>query len=112
MLRRVVRRGVMLLHRASRPVTRPLAWRFRSFLIGPLQHEMFENRLRLDSLVASAPVSTTEPAPALLTAMEDVLITLALERGRDPRSTFIGPATAPEAATPWPDRLPKTMAAR
>ncbi len=115
-LARVIRGGVLLFYRLFRPFVRPLVWRFRSFMIGPLQAEMLETRSRLDQLTARPAADPSAGDPALLATMEDVLITLALEAGRGPVSPLVAPlpsaGLAPGLAEAGLDRLPKTEAAR
>ncbi len=115
-LSRVARGGVLVFYRLFRPFVRPLAWRFRSFMIGPLRQEMLETRSRLDHLAARPATDASAADTALLATMEDVLITLALEAGRGPVSPLVAPGIAPGIAAGMakalPDRLPKTGAAR
>ena len=66
-----------------RPVLRPLAWRLRQFLVGELKGELDGHRIRLDQLIARpAGAAAGGLDPALLTALERTLLTLALEDGR------------------------------
>ncbi len=115
-LRGLVRRALLLFYGLFRPVVRPLGWRLRSFLIGPLHEEMAETRHRLDSLMARPLLTERGTEPALLATMEDVLMTLALEASHAPPSTLVAPnPPSPNPASPHPssdvDRLPKTEAA-
>jgi FkbM family methyltransferase len=107
-IRRMARRAGLPVYRLLRPVVRPLVWRFRSFMIGPLQQEMFENRIRLDNLMAQANPTALGPQQAMVAVMERALMTLALENAREPQSLLV----TPKAANPAPDCLPKSGAAR
>ena len=81
------RRLALRLYRMVRPVIRPIAWRTRSFMLGPVLQELAELRAQ----VSGRPHSMTSgPAvgaldPGLSQAMERLLLTLALEERTRPR---------------------------
>ena len=99
--RGLLRRGAALAYRLVRPVVRPAVWRTRAFFIGPLLEQTIDLRLRIDELRARPPNEkyvTLEPA--FTEAMERLMLTLALEDGRDPSPPLLLP---PEPV----DGLPK-----
>jgi FkbM family methyltransferase len=82
--RPLLHRLAMLAYRPVRPVLRPLVWRARTFLIGPLLEEMARLRQQLDEL-QSRPLANVRPTldPAISAAMERLMLTLALQDARD-----------------------------
>ncbi len=105
--RGMIRRVLLSIYRLLRPVLRPPLWRIRSFLIGPLQQELLEHRIRLDDLIARSG-SGALGDQSLVVAMEQALMTLALENAREPLS----PLVRPKPAKPMADCLPKDGASR
>ena len=79
--RGLAKRLVLLAYSVVRPVVRPIAWRTRQFLVGDLKAELDGHRIRLDQLIARPVIPDRTDDPALLGAMERLLMTLALEDG-------------------------------
>ena len=76
------RRLVFAAYGLVRPVLRPIAWRLRSFLIGPVLEALAEQRTHGAHPFTAAGGSTLDPAMAK--AIERLLLTLAVEE-RGPR---------------------------
>ena len=105
-LPRVARRVLGLGWRGVRPLVRPLAWRARQFLIGPVLTEAAGLRAqqahlqhRFDQGVGTA---ATADDGGLARAMERALLTLALQDGRDPAPPGLAPD--PGLSNPEPPR--------
>ena len=86
------KRLALLAYLPVRPVVRFIAWRTRQFLVGAIETELQGHRIRLDQLIARPVPEPTKEDTALTSAMERLLLTLALEDGRRP-----GPATLRDA---------------
>ncbi|GAC1341593.1 MAG: hypothetical protein NVSMB18_14020 [Acetobacteraceae bacterium] len=75
------------LYALVRPVLRPLAWRLRTFLIGPVRDDIAELRAQQDALIdrlehlgASRPAQAVDPE--LAKCLEQLLLTLAVHHDR------------------------------
>lgn len=75
------RRLAFRAYRVVRPIVRPLAWRIRSFLLGPVLQDLAELRQQLQGQrpFTAFPASSTPNDPGLAQAVERLLLTLALE---------------------------------
>ncbi len=66
--------------RVMRPVARPLAWRLRSFFMGPLHAEIAALRLEIAALRTDLHAQPRTVEPQVDAALERALLTLALDR--------------------------------
>lgn len=87
----IARRLAMGLYRLVRPVARPLAWRGRTFLIGPVRDEVAVLRDRIERLAVGQAGAGALDNSVSAHVMERLLLTLALQNGRDPAPPGLAP---------------------
>ncbi len=87
----IARRLAMGLYRLVRPVARPLAWRGRTFLIGPVRDEVAVLRDRVERLAMGSAGAGALDNSVSAHVMERLLLTLALQDGRDPAPPGLAP---------------------
>ena len=95
--RSLKKRLALLAYGPVRPLVRFVAWRTRQFLVGAIETELDGHRIRLDQLIARPVLEPTKEDTALISAMERLLLTLALEDGRRPGPCSSGEASRGEA---------------
>lgn len=81
----VGRRLAFRFYRLVRPVVRPVAWRIRTFMLGPVLQELAEMRTGGRHSFVGADASSRILDPGLALAVERLLLTLALEERSPPR---------------------------
>ncbi|MGH7087067.1 MAG: hypothetical protein ACREFN_19015, partial [Acetobacteraceae bacterium] len=90
-LRAMLKSALRPCWRLARPIVRPLAWRTRGFLIGPIEGSLIALRAEQERLAAeiSATRGTAGEVEAVAMAVEAALLTVTTARidsppGRDP----------------------------